>query len=101
VAAMLRLLLAEFDVAILTRFLNNPRAADPDVLMQTAEQIVAEQATAGTRGESCRLITRNNSTDAWDLARSLAAGDDVICVAGSFFLASELRSLIPQEPQNR
>jgi dihydrofolate synthase / folylpolyglutamate synthase len=100
VAAMLRLLLAEFDVAILTRFLNNPRAADPDVLIQTAEQIAVEQGAACSGAESCRLITRDNSTDAWDLARSLAGGDDVICVAGSFFLASELRSLIPQEAQN-
>ena len=95
VAAMLRLLLAEFDVAILTRFLNNPRAADPDVLLQTAEQIAADKG-----GDSCRLITRDNSTEAWDLARSLAADDDVICVAGSFFLASELRRLIPQQAQN-
>ncbi|MCU0871211.1 MAG: bifunctional folylpolyglutamate synthase/dihydrofolate synthase [Pirellulaceae bacterium] len=95
VAAMLRLLLAEFDVAILTRFLNNPRAADPDVLLQIAEQIAADKG-----GDSCRLITRDNSTEAWDLARSLAADDDVICVAGSFFLASELRSLIPQQFQN-
>jgi len=95
VAAMLRLLLAEFDVAILTRFLNNPRAADPDVLLQTAEQIAADKG-----GDSCRLITRDNSTEAWDLARSLAADDDVICVAGSFFLASELRGLISQQSQN-
>ena len=43
VAAMLRPLLAEFDVAILTRFLNNPRAANPSQLHQTA------QRTAGRR----------------------------------------------------
>jgi len=95
VAAMLRPRLAEFDVAILTRFLNNPRAANPDVLLQMAEQIAADKG-----GDSCRLITRDNSTQAWELASSLAADDDVICVAGSFFLASELRRLIPQEAQN-
>lgn len=91
VAAMLRLLLAEFDAVILTRFLNNPRAADPLRLLRTAERIVAD---AGI--DSCRLIARDNSTEAWNLARSLAADTDVICVAGSFFLASELRALIPQ-----
>jgi dihydrofolate synthase/folylpolyglutamate synthase len=96
VAAMLRPLLAEFDVAILTRFRNNPRAAHPDVMLQTAEQIAADKA-----GDSCRLITRDNSTDAWNLARSLATDDDdVICVAGSFFLASELRGLISQQSQD-
>jgi dihydrofolate synthase/folylpolyglutamate synthase len=91
-AAMLRPLLAEFDVVILTRFGNNPRAADPRRLLHTAERLVA-----GDRSVSCRLIAQDSSAAAWNVARSLAAAEDLICVAGSFFLASELRSVIQQE----
>jgi len=91
-AAMLRPLLAEFDVVILTRFENNPRAAEPRRLLHTAQRIAA-----GDDGISCRLITQESSAAAWDVARSMAAAEDLICVAGSFFLASELRSVIQQE----
>ncbi len=88
VAAMLAPLLGEFDVAILTRFRNNPRAADPDKLRATAEQLLA-----GDSAPACQVLTRGDSLRAWDLARATASEDDLICVAGSFFLASELRRL--------
>jgi len=39
----------------------------------------------------------NNSAAAWKLARRLAGPDDLICVAGSFFLAAELREQILEE----
>jgi dihydrofolate synthase/folylpolyglutamate synthase len=91
-AAMLRPLLAEFDVVILTRFENNPRAAEPGRLLHTAQRVLP-----GDGSVSCRLIAQDNSAAAWNLARSLASAEDLICVAGSFFLASELRSLIQQQ----
>ncbi len=89
VAAMLRPLLAEFDVVILTRFLNNPRAALPDQLRKNVERLLA-----GGNASSCQLLTSGDSAGAWELARTMATAEDMICVAGSFFLASELRSLI-------
>ncbi len=95
VDAMLGSLLAEFDVVILTRFLNNPRAAHPDKLFETAERLLAEAGIA-----SCQLLTSADAAGAWESARTMAGAGDTICVAGSFFLASELRSLIQprQEP---
>lgn len=92
VAAILKPLLAEFDVVILTRFLNNPRASDPARLRKTAEQLLARDRTS-----SCQLLTSENSAAAWELARATAAAEDLICAAGSFFLASELRSLIQRQ----
>jgi len=89
VAAILGPLLAEFDAVILTRFLNNPRAGRPDHWRKTAEQLLA-----GGSLSSCQLLTSDDSAGAWELARTMAAEEDLICVAGSFFLASELRSLI-------
>ena len=86
VASIFRPLLPEFDVAILTRFLNNPRAADPAELVRKAERVLAEQAI-----DTCQLLPEDNAAAAWQLARRLAAVDDLVCVTGSFFLASELR----------
>lgn len=92
VAAMLGPMLAEFDVVILTRFLNNPRAARVEDLRRTAERLLASG-----RAGSCQLLTSGDSAGAWELARWLATPDDLICVAGSFFLASELRNLIRRQ----
>ena len=92
-AAMLGPLLAEFDVLILTQFRNSPRAAEPGQLLRTAQRLLS-----GDRGLSCQLLVEDDSTAAWERARSLAAAEDLICVAGSFFLASELRSVIQQQP---
>jgi dihydrofolate synthase / folylpolyglutamate synthase len=94
-AAMLRPLLAEFDVLILTQFRNSPRAADPGQLLRTAQRLLS-----GDSGLFCQLLVEDDSTAAWNRARSLAAAEDVICVAGSFFLASELRCVIQQQPLN-
>jgi dihydrofolate synthase/folylpolyglutamate synthase len=47
------------------------------------------QATA-TR--SCHVAA--DPASAWSLASHLATCDDLICVTGSFFIASELRELI-------
>lgn len=89
VPAILGPLLAEFDAVILTRFLNNPRAACPDDLRRTAERLLAAGSVP-----PCELLTSGDSTAAWQLARTMATEDDLICATGSFFLASELRALI-------
>ena len=91
-AAMLRPLLAEFDVVILTRFQNSPRAAEPGRLLHTARR-----ALPGDGSVSCQLLVEDDSTAAWNRARSLAAAEDLICIAGSFFLASELRGVVRQQ----
>ena len=61
---ILRLLLAEFDVVILTRFSNNPRAADPGRLRQIARQLLTGDVKLPP-GASCRLHVQDDSTEAW------------------------------------
>jgi dihydrofolate synthase/folylpolyglutamate synthase len=94
---MLRLLLPEFDHVVLTRYVNNPRAVSVEELRSQAERIVAEQHAASS-GAALRvqLHTAEHPLAAWHHAQQLAPGDALLCVAGSFFLAAELRPVIQQ-----
>jgi dihydrofolate synthase / folylpolyglutamate synthase len=83
VAGMLRLLLPRFDSVVLTQYQANPRGVPIDELAALVE---------ATATRSCHAAAEPAS--AWSLASHLAASDDLICVTGSFFIASELRELI-------
>jgi dihydrofolate synthase/folylpolyglutamate synthase len=85
---MLRVLAPHFDHAYLTRFVSNPRAVPPERL---AEML---------RGVSGLAYTLSASPEeAWERARGDAGPEDLVCVAGSVFLAGELRQvLMPGEP---
>jgi dihydrofolate synthase/folylpolyglutamate synthase len=80
---MLRLIDGEFDDVILTQYAGNPRAL-------SARDLAGRAASAGLTGFRVEHCARA----AWDLATSLAAPEDLICVTGSLFLAAELRELI-------
>ncbi len=85
-AGMLRLLAPHFDHVYLTRFVTNPRAVPPERL---AEML---------RGASeVPLTVCADPAEAWQRARAEAAADDLICIAGSVFLAGELRPLLVPE----
>jgi dihydrofolate synthase/folylpolyglutamate synthase len=80
---MLAALLPCFDEVILTRYWSNPRGVPPEDL----EAVVAELSD----------IPRHACPDpasAWRLAASLATPEHLICIAGSFFIAAEMRAAI-------
>jgi dihydrofolate synthase/folylpolyglutamate synthase len=83
---MLELAGAAFDEVILTRFTTNPRAVSLDTLRQVAQERIGKTG--------CRWHTAPTPLESLALARSLAQPDDLICVAGSFFLASELMAAL-------
>jgi dihydrofolate synthase/folylpolyglutamate synthase len=83
---MFRVLAPHFAHAVLTRFTTNPRARSP-------EELAALWQAAG--GGSFSLAA--DSWAGWDLARSLAGPEDLICATGSVFLAGELRPLFLSE----
>jgi len=89
---MLERLLPACDVIFLTQYVNNPRATEPQPLLRLAQQLRRERESAGDSTPALYLTAK--PTDAWRLARVLAQPDDLICVAGSFFLAAELRPLM-------
>lgn len=90
-AGMLRLLLSEFDHVILTKYVNNPRAVDPEELLLLAQTALRERAEPA---RNTALVTASDPAQAWQRAKSIATADDLICVTGSFFLAAEIRPLL-------
>ncbi len=82
-AGMLRLLVPAFDAIVLTRYVENPRAADPAELLEIASALDARQ-----------IETAQQPAAALAKARRLAGPQDLICITGSFFLAAELRPLL-------
>ncbi|MCH7687625.1 MAG: bifunctional folylpolyglutamate synthase/dihydrofolate synthase, partial [Planctomycetes bacterium] len=85
VKGMLRLLLPEFDVVILTQYLNNPRAIPVEQL-----QDLVNSMTDSPVHSACEPVA------AWKLVSRMSDPDELICVTGSFFLAAEMRELILQ-----
>jgi len=86
-AAMLRLLVPEFAAIVMTRYIHNPRAAEPAELLAAAVATGVNSRPIETAAEPAAALAR---------ARQLAGPEDLICITGSFFLASELRPLLVQ-----
>ncbi|QDU25468.1 Folylpolyglutamate synthase [Anatilimnocola aggregata] len=89
-SGMLKLLLPKFDHVVLTKFVNNPRAVEPEEL-----RVWAQQALLGS-GHSPQLELTAEPQAAWQRARALAQADDLVCITGSFFLAAELLPTLHQ-----
>ncbi|MDP6443434.1 MAG: cyanophycin synthetase, partial [Pirellulaceae bacterium] len=87
VRGMLKLLTRRFDRIVLTRFQTNPRAADPCALGDLV-------------GPTCEATVVDDPRKAWRRAYGEASSDSLICVAGSFFLAAELRPVIVAQFSN-
>lgn len=86
-SGMLRRLLPRFDRVILTRYMNNPRAVDPESLSAIANQLQTESGSPSKP----ELTACESPTEALELARSWATSHGLVCVTGSFFIAAELR----------
>jgi len=82
-AGMFRVLSPHFDRVFLTRYSDNPRSVPSE---QLADLLRAN-------GDSSATIC-STPAEAYHAARAAAGADDIICIAGSVFLAGELRPLI-------
>ena len=85
---MMTKLLPFFDEVVFTRFVENPRATEPEELLSIAE------ATALEAGSFPRMTVRPDPQTAWALVDAEMTPDDLICVAGSAFLVAEMRPMI-------
>jgi dihydrofolate synthase/folylpolyglutamate synthase len=90
VPGMLRLLLPEFDEAVMTRYVNNPRARPPEALRDLAANVLTELRLPTPP----RLHPAAEPRAAWQAAQQLAGKAGLICITGSFFLAAELRAIV-------
>ncbi|MHB8969840.1 MAG: bifunctional folylpolyglutamate synthase/dihydrofolate synthase [Pirellulaceae bacterium] len=93
-ATMLAQLLPHFEHVVLTRYLNNPRATDPDKLWARARAIAQEHRLA-----RLTLHVRPDPGSAWRLIESLVSPAHLVCITGSFFLAAEVRPHIEVSPR--
>ena len=78
---LLRRLLPCFHTIVLTEFQSSPRATPVEHLAAVARSIA-----------SASIHLRRKPSDAIQAARMLSSRNGMICVAGSFFLAAEIRS---------
>ncbi len=85
VRGMLEALLPRFDEVIFTRYWSNPRAVPAEDLDAAAEGI----------GTATRHVCPDPQT-AWRLAMRVATQQHLIVIAGSFFIAAEMRAVIEQ-----
>jgi dihydrofolate synthase/folylpolyglutamate synthase len=77
---MLEVLLSVLDEVVFTKYLDNPRAVAPEHLADLARELTGRvYPTCATPGES------------WDRIAAQASPDDLVCVAGSFFIVAEIR----------
>lgn len=83
VAGMFRVLGPHFAQAVLTRYTNNPRAMPPEQLGQLWKDHSPAPA-----------LVVPNPAEALQQALTLTGADDLLCIAGSVFLAGELRPLL-------
>jgi dihydrofolate synthase / folylpolyglutamate synthase len=90
-ATMLGQLLPHFEHVMLTRFLNNPRAIDPEELRGLATTLLAEGSIQPA------VETRADPQEAWRQVAAESGPDDLVCITGSFFLAAELRGMVGAE----
>jgi dihydrofolate synthase/folylpolyglutamate synthase len=91
---MLAALLPHFDHVVFTRFTSNPRAASPQLLHQQAASWLDRHPAHGFHQRRPLLTHTRDPASGWGQALEIAGSEDVICVAGSFFLAAEVRPMI-------
>jgi dihydrofolate synthase/folylpolyglutamate synthase len=102
VRGMLDVLLPHFSVFIATQYHNNPRAMEASELASLARRQVlgriAKAACSRAPGPSMpsKVLVEPQPVEAWKQARKMAQPDQLICVTGSFFIASELREVLLQ-----
>ncbi|MEZ6059765.1 MAG: folylpolyglutamate synthase/dihydrofolate synthase family protein [Planctomycetaceae bacterium] len=86
-AGMLNQVVTAFDDVILTRFETNPRSASPARLRSLLP-------SRGTLNFAAEISESPNPEAALAEARRLADKGGLICVAGSIFLAAEIRDML-------
>jgi dihydrofolate synthase/folylpolyglutamate synthase len=82
-AGMFRVLAPHFSHVSLTRFRDNPRGVPPDQLADLLRAVEGPPATI-----------YHSPVEAFHAVRAAAKPEDLICIAGSVFLAGELRPLL-------
>ena len=98
---MLEVLKPWFHRFIFTRFIDNPRAADPFSLAEVCRALPfasTSQRHDEVNGGQEELFVATNPEEAWELIHQTVGPNEVIVIAGSFFTAAEFRRLVSSRP---
>jgi dihydrofolate synthase/folylpolyglutamate synthase len=87
IRGMLRVLGPQFNQIVLTRYEQNPRAASVDVLQALAREVTTA---------SCD--TAAHPAEAWGHLRRVVGPEHLVVIAGSFYIAAEMRRLVTANP---
>jgi dihydrofolate synthase/folylpolyglutamate synthase len=91
VRAIVDQLALSFDRFIITQYQHNPRAVPAERLAGMFREAIARDPTSASNTE---VIRADLPVDAWRHAQETAISGERICIAGSFFLAAELRPMV-------
>lgn len=83
---MLERLIPAFDEIVFTKYHSNPRGVLPEELAGIARDV------DGGRNYHVGADAR----EAWQFARTRIGAQDLLCIAGSFFIAAEMRCVIEE-----
>ena len=86
VPAVVRELATHFDRIVVTQYQENPRAVPAEELLETVAEAVGRNPID--------VVMRPTPKEAWQFAIDSAAPHECICIAGSFYLAAEMRPFI-------
>lgn len=86
VPAIVHELALSFDRIVVTQYQENPRALPVRELLTVVETDVAQKTV--------EVVMRPTPKEAWQFALESTASGECICIAGSFYLAAEMRPLI-------
>jgi len=86
VRAIVRELTPHFERVIVTQYQENPRAVPVQELFEIVSNAALKSKT--------EVVSCPTPQAAWQFATSSAAPGESICIAGSFYLAAEMRPLI-------
>jgi dihydrofolate synthase / folylpolyglutamate synthase len=78
---------------IFTRYSDNPRSVPLAELLELAKRVSPLSLREGP-GVRATMEIAATPAEAWAAAGRMATPDDLICITGSFFLASEMRAHI-------
>jgi dihydrofolate synthase/folylpolyglutamate synthase len=81
-----RELTPHFERVIVTQYQENPRAVPVEELFEIVSNVALESKT--------EVVSCLTPKAAWQLATNSAAHGECVCIAGSFYLAAEMRPLI-------
>jgi dihydrofolate synthase/folylpolyglutamate synthase len=90
-SAMLDVFAEFFDTIIVTQFQETTRAAQPESILESW------RPDPSTAAASTRVEIETDPRAAWRLAISNIDELGMVCVAGSFFLAAELRAIMRED----